>query len=87
VIESLLSAVQVIAALVVVAYLVVTFQSAIRMAMVHDRYAHIEFNGPKWKSYGSWAPNRLRWLGKLRSWAILGAILFVAISVWKGFYA
>lgn len=85
--ESLLSVVQNIAALVVVAYVVVTFQSAIRMAMVHDRYAHIEFNGSKWKSYGSWAPNRLRWLARLRTWAILSVILWVAVAFWKAYSA
>jgi len=83
--ESLLSLVQLVSALVVVGYLVLTFQSAIRMAMVHDRYAHIEFNGPKWKSYGSWAPNRLRWLGRLRSWAILSAIVWVCVTFWKAY--
>ena len=85
--ESLLSVVQSIAALVVVAYLVMTFQSAIRMAMVHDRYAHIEFNGPKWKSYGKWAPNRLRWLPRLRSWAIFSVIVLVAVTFWKAYSA
>lgn len=77
--------VQSVSLVVVLAYLLMTFQSAIRMAMVHDRYAHIEFNGAKWQSYGKWAPQRLRTLARLRAFAIVALVVYIAASFGKGF--
>lgn len=83
--ELLLRVVQGLAVLVVMSYLFVTFQSALRMAKVHDRYAHIEFNDSKWRRYGRWAPKRLRWLGHLRNWAVISALVGVAATFGKAF--
>jgi hypothetical protein len=63
------------------AYLLVSFVSALRMYFVHRIYVHIEFNQKKWRSFGHWAPRRLRLLTQLRRWAAVGLLSWATAAV------
>jgi hypothetical protein len=78
---SILSILKLLTGLVCVSYVLFSFVSAVRMSMVHNHYAHIEFNQSKWRTFGKWAPQRLRTLVTLRRAAFFAFVAWVAVSL------
>ena len=62
----------------IVVYVVLSILSALRMWFVHGKYVHIEFNSQHWKTFGKWAPQRLRTLVLWRRMAAAGVLLAIA---------
>jgi len=61
-------------AIIAIAYVVVSFSSAIRLRSAYGVYAHIEYTLAKWRRFGTWALKRLLLrLGRLAVLAIVVA--------------
>lgn len=74
----LLGAIAKLSVVVIAAYVLLSFISALRMYFIHSRYVHIEFSPKTWEGYGKWAPRRLRLLIRMRWLAITALLLCIA---------
>lgn len=76
---AILPIVRIVCLLAIAAYVVATFQSAMWVYWRRGRYVHLEFSADR--ARGTREPERVRSLRRLRGFAILGVICFIAASV------